>query len=886
MDHIVLQSAGSLSVAVLSFIMVILQILLLVRKPQITWFGWSAGVSFSGMLYAIGIFYEYNTAAGALNRAAGLLEFTAIIFLIHSAYGFTFSILGRRGRRYHQVAGCLHAVILVLLWSTELIVADQFVSRHFLWLSAPYVEPALGPLGPVFEGYGVASCLGIIFLCCRSGQLERPRQSIILTGILFWLALAVHDGLASLGVPTVQYLMEYGFLGFSMGVLWVVFTGFEDMAALERIRTVADFANDIILMIQGGRVVFANPAAVNLLGWFGGQPTIEDFVDLVAPDDRQRFLEHYLSLLNNSAASEFLIVRATRPSGEDIVVEIRAKRVVYKATTAILAAVRDTTQRIREEEGNFVTFFESMEDMVMVASSDGRVMHANSAVGQRLGYAAHETVGMYLSDFFSESRRSDIDAGLDAIGQGERSVWHLPLRTRSGAVIPAEFRIWPARWSGAECVFGMAKDLTAEQEAKDLLNQMFSNNPALMALFSMPERRLIEANRSFLSTLGYAIGDIAGKTTAELDLFADPAMETALLREGAATGHVFNRELQVKRKDGAMFDCLLSAEIIHHSGRRLLLAVMIDISGRRQAERQLLAIHASLEERVRERTRAIEDMHTQMMMQEKLASIGQMAAGVAHELNNPINFLVANFASLKENFTDLFKAIRGYRKHAGPSQDAGAAELREMEKDLQVDFILKDTPVLFEESQRGFDRIDRIIRSMRQFSHMDHKGRFAPFNINKAVENAVLIARNTYKHCARVVVEPGQVPDIACLPEQLHQVLLNLIVNGAQAIESQSRKEPGRITVRTYAADEQVVCEVADDGPGIEEDIRDRIFEAFFTTKPPGKGSGLGLSLSYDIVVNKHGGALDVACPAAGGTVFTIRLPVSQKNASADAAHR
>jgi signal transduction histidine kinase len=161
---------------------------------------------------------------------------------------------------------------------------------------------------------------------------------------------------------------------------------------------------------------------------------------------------------------------------------------------------------------------------------------------------------------------------------------------------------------------------------------------------------------------------------------------------------------------------------------------------------------------------------------------------------------------------------------------------------------------------------------MRDFSHVDRTGEFTKFNINTGIEDTLVIARNEYKYIADVTTDLGDLPEIRCLPEQLNQVFLNLIVNSAQAIKSLSRPERGQITIRTWQDETDVFCEIADNGPGVPADIRNRIFEPFFTTKPPGQGTGLGLSICYGIIVEKHQGALSVHCPESGGTIFSIRI--------------
>ena len=269
-------------------------------------------------------------------------------------------------------------------------------------------------------------------------------------------------------------------------------------------------------------------------------------------------------------------------------------------------------------------------------------------------------------------------------------------------------------------------------------------------------------------------------------------------------------------------------------------------------------------------------------MHEKMASVGQLAAGIAHELNNPINFVRTNFATLADNFTDLSAMLNAYEESlesvGKDGAQAGITEkLAALAKEINIDFLLTDIPVLLAESETGFERVAKIIQAMRDFSRIDKAEDFSWADINKGLDDTLVIARNEYRYHAEIVKNFGELPEICCMLQQLNQVFLNLIVNSSQAIATMPAGHKGSINISTKYQDNQVVCEIGDNGPGIPEAIRHRIFEPFFTTKEPGKGTGLGLSISYDIVVNKHHGELKVACPASGGTVFIITLPREQQ---------
>lgn len=305
-----------------------------------------------------------------------------------------------------------------------------------------------------------------------------------------------------------------------------------------------------------------------------------------------------------------------------------------------------------------------------------------------------------------------------------------------------------------------------------------------------------------------------------------------------------------------------------------------------ESRKALQKANEMLEQRVEERTRELKGAQSQMVMQEKMATVGQLAAGIAHEINNPINFVKTNFDTLKRNVTDFRELFVEY-KNLAMSQDTTSEvrekveQLQEKEREIHLEFILKDLDNLFSESEEGCKRVTAIINSMRNFSRVDHLDEHSSFDINKGIEDTLVITRNEYKYHADIKLDLGDIPEIDCTPQQINQVMMNLIVNAAQAVASQERDDMGTITIRTFADNQNVYCEISDDGPGIPEEIQNRIFEPFFTTKDVGQGTGLGLSISYDIIVNKHGGSITVSS-SADGTTFKIQLPIASDSSPQD----
>ncbi|BBO82515.1 hypothetical protein DSCO28_30810 [Desulfosarcina ovata subsp. sediminis] len=375
---IVLQSAGSLSVAVLALVMVTLQAILLLRTPHFKLCGWSGGISFAAFLYALSVFFEYNAPPGPVNRAAGLMEFTAILFLIHFFYGFSFSLFNIDGKRYHLGLGIFHLFIITLIWFGDRVVADRFVSRHFIGLSQPFIEPDLGPLGPVFVLYGTLSSLGVIWIWVSRKGFRRHYKIAFLCGMVVWILFGVHDGLAAMGMPTWHYLTEYGFLGFAAIVLWIAFSRFYEIASEDKYRTITEYATDGFLVIQDGNAVFENPACRELLGRSATGLPVEEFFDRATEKSLATIRKYFHSVMQPEARGEPIRVNLEKTAPTENLTEISANAICYKNRPAILAVLRDMTQRVRKER--------------MLAESQGKIarLRKMEALGLLAGGVAHD----------------------------------------------------------------------------------------------------------------------------------------------------------------------------------------------------------------------------------------------------------------------------------------------------------------------------------------------------------------------------------------------------------------------------------------------------------------------------------------------------------------
>lgn len=259
---------------------------------------------------------------------------------------------------------------------------------------------------------------------------------------------------------------------------------------------------------------------------------------------------------------------------------------------------------------------------------------------------------------------------------------------------------------------------------------------------------------------------------------------------------------------------------------------------------------------------------SRILQQEKMASIGQLAAGVAHEINNPIGFVTSNLGTLGKYIDRIAEFLAAQSAVVLACAHSEAVNgLTEKRNGLKIDFILSDAKKLIAESLDGAERVRTIVQNLKNFSHVD-QAEVKAADINECIESTLNIVWNELKYKASVKKEYGALPLTKCIPQQLNQVFMNLLVNAGQALEKQ-----GEITIRTWAADGSIFVSISDTGCGIPEENLNRIFEPFFTTKPVGKGTGLGLSITYDII-KKHNGDISVSSEIGKGTTFTVRIPV------------
>lgn len=382
-------------------------------------------------------------------------------------------------------------------------------------------------------------------------------------------------------------------------------------------------------------------------------------------------------------------------------------------------------------------------------------------------------------------------------------------------------------------------------------------NNALVVLDA--DARISYANPSAEKVLGAGPGELTGRGIREW--FPGLAAEEILPLQTLAKGTRFRGvETVLARADGSLIPTEISC------------APLVDAHGVGEGA---VAIFQDLTE--------IKQLQRQVLQTEKMASIGQLAAGIAHEINNPMGFIHANLSQLTEYLDDLqmvWDRVDAMRKIGGAERlDAGAlrkaaAALDATIQEVDASFLIRDFGIAIRESLEGSERIRAIVTDLRAFSHQDTAER-ALCDVNRALDSTARIVWTMMKHSVVLTKQYAELPPIVCFPMQLKQVFMNLLVNAYQAIEERAAKEElrGEIHLRTEIDGDEVRISVSDNGAGIPPAALDRIFDPFFTTKDVGVGTGLGLSTSFNLV-RKHGGTLRVESELGRGTRFEVRLPL------------
>ncbi len=556
----------------------------------------------------------------------------------------------------------------------------------------------------------------------------------------------------------------------------------------------------------------------------------------------------------------------------EILVETRTIDLKKKNETLNLeiAERKQVEAALRVSEEKYRTILETIEDGYYEVDLNGNMTFFNDAMTRINGYSRAEMLGMnnrqytdavnakiLFQEFNRIFRSGDPSKGLQyevitKTGERRNLATSVSLiRDRSGN--PVGFR-------------GISRDITELKQAEEALQKahakmtLLINSISSILIAVSEDNRIIFWNTEAEKQFGIPEEEVLGKPLKEVNIQWD--------------GDHIVRGILVSRKENSSV-WMDNINFIQVDGKEGLLGIKIDpVFGEKSLEMETLIQGANITQR--------RIMENQLAQAQKLESIGQLAAGIAHEINTPIQYVGDNVHFLKSSFEDLNQVLKKYGAliksiKEGLAFDREIDELENILQTIKIDYLLQEIPRAIQQTLDGVGRVSRIVQSIKAFSHPGKEGK-VDFDINQAVETTMLVARNEWKYVAELFTDlDPSLPLVSCVPGDINQVFLNLLVNAAQAVSEVVKggtEGKGRISISTRHDDSWVEIRISDTGYGIPSGIQSRIFDPFFTTKEAGKGTGQGLAISHTAIVERHHGFLTFDTEIDRGTTFIVRLPI------------
>ena len=533
--------------------------------------------------------------------------------------------------------------------------------------------------------------------------------------------------------------------------------------------------------------------------------------------------------------------------------------------TRTLVIGSDITERKRAEE-EVRDLLDAIPEAVYGIDLQGRCTFCNPSCLRLLGYdEPEELLGLDMHALMHHSRADGTHYPVEEChiyeafrsGQGTHIDTEVLFR-RDRTCFPAEYWSHPIHRGedlvGAVVTFVNITDRKrAERELR--LTQSSLENASDAVFWVNSQARVMYANEAACQSLGRSREDLLSLSASDIDPLLPKEAWTEFWEKMKVQGStVF--ETQNQTKEGRIFPVEVTANYLEFDGQEFIFAFARDLTKRRALESQL-------------------------RQAQKLEGIGQLAAGIAHEINTPTQYIGDNVRFLQDAFQDLKSLVGSCEQILAAAKANGLSpekveEFAAAVEGADAEYLLEEIPKAIEQTLEGVSRVAGLVSAMKEFSHPGTKDRI-PLDLNHAIKNTLTVSRNEWKYVADVVTDfDPALPLVPCLPGEFNQVILNLVVNAAHAIADVVGKggaEKGKIGIQTRDCPEWVEIRISDTGSGIPEKVRARIYEPFFTTKEIGKGTGQGLAIARSVVVDKHGGSIDFETQEGTGTTFIVRLP-------------
>lgn len=533
---------------------------------------------------------------------------------------------------------------------------------------------------------------------------------------------------------------------------------------------------------------------------------------------------------------------------------------------------RQACEQLGRSEVKYRTLLNNQHDAVFLCplriDSFAPFSEINEMAVKRYGYSREEFGALSLEDLTrpDEAQRYLSSVAHRAVLQQGQSVYEMTHCTRTGDCFPVEISASRITLDGHAYMLCTARDISRRKQAQDALKlsreqyrQVIENAPLGIVTVDSAGR-ILGANPFFRQMVGYSSEELQVMTVQQITFADDLPREQQMIREMIAERKpAIQLEKRYCCKDGRIVWAQLTTCAVRGSNGKVLfgLGLVEDIT-----EKKAAAVERGELEKQLKQSREL------VLHREKMASLGQLAAGIAHEINNPIGFIKSNLNTLSKHLGRISEFLEQQRRLV--AEHPLGQELDQLQENCRLDYLLEDSLDIIRESQEGIGRAGSIITGLKSFARNDADTEQLE-DLNECLEAAINLVWNEIKYKTRLEKELDEnLPRTRCHQQKLEQVFINLLVNAAQAIDSDGT---GRIRVRSWTASEQLYMAVEDNGCGIAQEHLSRIFEPFFTTKEVGQGTGLGMSISYEIV-RSHGGEMTVDSRLGEGTTVTVALPI------------
>ncbi len=650
-----------------------------------------------------------------------------------------------------------------------------------------------------------------------------------------------YSGMAGMRLDAMMY---YELSTFAISVVVAILLSVASLYTTFRLRGLAE-SNPLMSRIAGASIM---GLAVGTMHYTGMAATF--YYDACTPGAAQTDEIHYWILGGAITIITVIIIGFTTIAGI-VDFNIRSAAASALETEKILSRVLENTQQ------GYIRL-----------NKQATVLKLNNAMCKILGLPKEHILERPFSQFAATETKNEFPGLFETLATG---LFEISLEDGDGNSVPCLYHSTETldEQGNKNGIVGLFTDITEIRKREALSRERAENVTSIMDNLTTgivlidEEGRVRLFNESCEAMFGYTKSEILSQPAEMLfDEANKSAFQNYISGLTPRESRIANVEFTALRKDGSSFPIEFGVNEIIIDSKIMLAGAILDISIRKK-----------------ERKRR-EELETELIHSSKLEAVGQLAGGIAHEINTPIQFIGDNLGYLETEFANILHLIEQINKSAsavsnGADITISGTELRKKLEELDMEFLVTDIPQAITQSLVGVRDVSRIVLSMKEFSHPGAKG-IQPFDVVKAIENTIAISKAEWRSVAEVELDFAEdTPEITCIPGAINQVLLNMVVNAAHAISDAKKPGVGKITLRTKKENDVLLIQISDTGTGIPEEIASKIFDPFFTTKEVGRGTGQGLAISWDIIVKKHAGTINLTTTPGEGTTFSIRLPIS-----------